>query len=240
MTQQRVLVTGGSRGIGRAIVEQLCREGARVAFTYHASREAACELAERTGAIALCADAADPHDICAAVDEAVHRLGGLDALVNNAGIGCVGLVDEIDDATLENLIGVNLTAPYRFCREALRYMLRAHAGRIVNVSSMWGIVGASCEVAYSMTKAGVIGLTKALAKEVGPSGITVNAVAPGVIDTDMNAALDGEDRAALCDATPLGRIGTPQEVACAVRFLLSEGAAFMTGAVLNVSGGFVV
>ena len=240
MKDMTVLVTGGSRGIGRATVECLCREGARVAFTYRSSEGEARELAARTGALPIRADNASEEDIARAVRETVATLGPIDCLVNNAGISHVSLLTDMSTDEMRRILDVHLLGAMLYCREVLPSMVRRRFGRIINISSMWGLTGGSCEVVYSAAKAGLIGLTRALSKEVGPSGITVNAIAPGVIDTEMNAALTEEDRRALCDETPLGRIGRPEEIAQAVRFLASEEAAFMTGAVLNVSGGFVV
>lgn len=240
MANRRILVTGGSRGIGRAIVEQFVREGDRVAFTYlHSEREAQA-LSQCTGAVAIRADAASEADIVSAVADASCVLGGIDVLVNNAGISYVGLLTDMTLSDYEHLMRVNLTSAFLYSREVLRLMLREKCGAIINISSMWGVMGASCEVAYSASKAGMIGMTKALAKEVGPSGIRVNAIAPGVIDTDMNRHLDEQDRQALADTTPLCRIGTAEEVARVAVFLAGEGASFMTGAVLDVSGGFAI
>lgn len=234
------LITGGSRGIGRAMVEAFSAAGYTVAFTYRQSREQAEEVAARTGALAIQADSASEADILQAVHTVQERLGTIGVLINNAAVSSFSLLQELSTAEWERTVAVNLTAPFLYTRAVLPEMLSAHAGRIINISSMWGLVGASCEVHYSATKAGLIGMTRALAQEVGPSGITVNAIAPGVIDTDMNRALSEEDRHALCEQTPLMRLGTPEEIAAAALFLAGEQAGFITGQVLNVSGGFVI
>ena len=234
-----VLITGGSRGIGRAAVEQFSAEGWQVAFTYLRSQADAKALAEKTGALAIRADAESEKEILASVAEAEAAFGPIDALINNAAISGFSLVTDITTEEWERFLRVNLTAPFIYSRAVLPSMIRRRKGRIVNISSMWGLVGASCEVHYSAAKAGLIGFTKALAKEVGPSGITVNAISPGVIETDMNRALSAEDLAALKEETPLCRLGRPEEVARAALFLCSEGAGFITGEVMNISGGFV-
>ena len=234
-----VLITGGSRGIGRAMVELFAAEGWQVAFTYLRSEEEAKALSEKTGALAIRADAESESEILASVAEAEAAFGGIDCLINNAAISGFSLLTDVSTEEWNRFIRINLTAPFLYSRAVLPAMIRKHEGRILNISSMWGLVGASCEVHYSATKAGLIGFTKALAKEVGPSGITVNAIAPGVIETDMNRALSEEDLAALCDETPVSRLGKPEEIARAALFLCSEGASFITGEIMNISGGFI-
>ena len=234
-----VLITGGSRGIGRAMVELFCKEGYRVAFTYLHSEKEARELSEKTGALALLADAESEPQILASVKAAEEALGGIDCLINNAAVSAFSLLTDTATEDWERMLSINLTAPFLYSRAVLPAMIRAERGRIVNISSMWGLVGASCEVAYSAAKAGLIGFTKALAKEVGPSGITVNAIAPGVIETDMNRALSEEALSAWKEETPLCRLGRPEEIASAALFLCSEGAGFITGEILNASGGFI-
>lgn len=235
-----VLVNGGSRGIGREIVRIFASRGYNVAFTYKSSVDEAKMLEDETGALAICADSRDPDAILSAVKKAYDRFGSIDILVNNAAISSFSLLTDLSLSEWEDTMRVNLTAPFLYSKAVIPYMLKTHFGRIINISSMWGLVGSSCEVHYSASKAGLIGFTKALAKELGPSGITVNAVAPGVIDTDMNRALDEEAIAALADETPVSRIGKPEEVAEAVLFLAGDGRGFITGEVLNISGGFVV
>lgn len=235
-----VLINGGSRGIGRAVAELFAKRGWHVAFTYKNSKDAAEELALKTGALAIAADTALEADVVRAVALTLEKFGTVDCLVNCAARSSFSLFTDITLSDWNELMAVNLTGTFLFAREVSREMIRKKQGRIINITSMWGAVGASCEVHYSASKAAVIGMTKALAKELGPSGITVNAIAPGVIDTDMNAALSDEDKRALRDETPLMRIGKPEEVAQAVYFLASDAAAFITGEIMNVSGGFVV
>ena len=237
---RHILITGGSRGIGAACVRAFAANGDAVAFLYHSNTDAALALAQQTGALALQADISDPQSVNRALSTIGERMGEIDVLVNCAGVGQIKLFTDLTDDDWRRMMGTNLDGAFYLCRALAPDMIRGGWGRIVNVGSMWGKVGASCEVHYSATKAGLRGLTMALAKELGPSGITVNCVEPGVIDTDMNAALTEEDRAALCDETPLCRIGRPEEVASAIVFLASEDAAFITGQCLGVDGGFAV
>lgn len=230
---QHVLITGGSRGIGAAAVRVFVRAGYAVSFFYEKNVEAAAALAAETGAAAIRCDVADTD----AVVQAVASLPPVDVLVNNAGISHVGLISEITPAEWDRLFAVNVKSIYNTVRAVLPAMLQRQAGAVVNVSSMWGQAGASCEAAYSATKGAVIALTQALARELGPSGIRVNAVSPGVIDTEMNAHLSPADRDALAAETPLERIGTPEEVAEAIVYLAR--ATFVTGQNLPVNGGFL-
>ena len=233
---KNVIITGGSRGIGAAAVRAFCARGDRVAFLYEKEDTRAAAVAAETGAIAVRCDVSDE----AAVNAAFARLPGADILINNAGIAQQKLFTDITNEDWNAMVGVNLSGVFYCCRAALPYMIRQKAGSIVNVSSMWGICGASCEVHYSAVKAGVIGLTKALAKEVGPSGIRVNCIAPGAIATRMNDNLDEEAVALLREETPLGRMGTPEEIAKAIAFLALEDSAFTTGQVLSPNGGLVI
>ncbi|MBR5941877.1 MAG: SDR family oxidoreductase [Clostridia bacterium] len=234
-----VYITGASGGIGSALARRFHAAGCRVALFWHNDGSAvklASELGE--GAAAFRCDVADCASVCAAFSEAEAALGNADILVNNAGVALFGLLQDCSDADFDRVAGVNLKGVFNCCKRALPAMIAAKSGAIVNVSSMWGVSGASCEAVYSATKAGVIGLTKALAKEVAPSGVTVNCVAPGVIDTPMNAHLSPETKAELAAETPLGRIGTPEEVADAIAFLADS--SFITGQTLSVDGGFLL
>ena len=235
-----VLITGGSRGIGASCVRAFCNRGDRVAFFYKSAAEAATQLATETGALAICADVSDAGSVKDAVAKAEAWMGSIDVLVNNAGIAQIKLFTDLDDADWKRMIDTNLGGAFYVTRAVAKGMIARQSGKIVNIGSMWGKVGASCEVHYSAAKAGLRGLTMALAKELGPSHITVNCIEPGVIDTEMNASLDEETRQSLCEETPLCRIGTPDEVAAAVLFFASDAASFITGQILGVDGGFAV
>lgn len=237
---KNVLITGGSRGIGKAMVKAFADRGYNVAFTYKSSADAANQLSLETGALAIMADSAVEEDIISATSCVAKAFGGIDILINNAGISSFSLLQDLTLAEWNNCIATNLTSAFIYSREVIPFMLKSHNGRIINISSMWGLVGASCEVHYSTAKAGLIGFTKALAKELGPSGITVNAIAPGVIETDMNAHLSPDDLRSLSDDTPMGRIGKADEIAKAALYLAGEDASFITGDVLNISGGLVI
>ena len=229
-----VVITGGSRGIGAAAVELFAARGDRVFFLYEKNHEAAAEVAERCGATAICCDVADS----AAVKEAFRQIGDVDVLICNAGIAQTGLMSMTDEATWDRIFDVNVKGMYLCINAAMPAFLRKHDGCIITVSSMWGQVGASCEVVYSATKGAVIAMTKALAKELGPSGIRVNCIAPGVIITDMCAGIDPAILDEMAEESPVGRNGTPMDVARAMEYL-SE-ATFVTGEVLSVNGGYII
>lgn len=233
-------VTGGSRGIGSEICRVLAREGWTVAINYKNSEAAAAALAAELGGMAVGGDVASPADVSAMFERVRDELGEVSLLVNNAGIGEYGLFTDLSFERWNELLGANLTGAFNCCKEAIPAMVRAKSGCIINIASMWGEVGASCEAAYSVTKAGLIGMTKALAKELGPSGIRVNAVSPGCIETDMMARFSPAEREALAEETPLGIIGKPADAAEAVAFLASHKARFITGQILGVNGGFVI
>ena len=240
------LVTGASRGIGRAVAEALAREGWKVAVNYCSSREKAEQLTEYlksqygAAAFAVQADVSDPAQVERMFSDVERELGGGDLLVNNAGIASQKLFTDISPEEWDRLFAVDVRGVFLCCRAALPHMIHWKKGSIINISSIWGVTGASCEVHYSAAKAAVIGLTKALAKEVGPSGIRVNCIAPGVIDTEMNGHLSPETMEELREETPLECIGTPEDIAQAVLFLASPGAQFITGQVLGVNGGFLI
>lgn len=229
-----VVVTGGSRGIGAAIVARFAARGDRVYFLYEKNHQAAKAVSEKTGAIAICCDVSDGEQVKAAF----ARIPEVDILVCNAGICWYGLLSSMEEGDWDRLFAVNVKGIYHCVRAAMPAFLRTHRGSIVTVSSMWGQVGASCEAAYSATKGAVIALTKALAQELGPSGIRVNCVAPGVILTDMCANVGADVLEGLAQEAALGRNGTPEDVAQAVEALAE--AEFVTGQVLGVSGGFVM
>ena len=235
-----VLITGGTRGIGRAMVELFSSNGYRVAFTYKKSENEAKNLAENAGAISIQADSSNEDQVVEAVRIAEKELGHIDCLINNSGVSSFSLFTDITLQQWNDILAVNLTGAFLYSREVARKMISRKSGKIINISSVWGLVGSSCEVHYSVTKAGLIGMTKALAKELGPSGITVNAIAPGVVNTEMNCALTQDELSNLAGDTPLGRISTPVEIAKVALFLASDGADFITGEILNVSGGFVI
>ena len=229
-----VLITGGSRGIGAAAVRQFAALGHRVFFLYEKNHEAAREVAAQTGATAICCDVADG----AAVGKAFAQVGDVDILVCNAGIMHFNLMSMTEESVWDRLFDVNVKGIYHCVNAAMPGFLKKQSGCVITVSSMWGQVGASCEAAYSATKGAVIALTKALAKELGPSGIRVNCVAPGVILTDMCAHVEPEILREMADETPTGRNGTPEDVAQAMVYL--AGAEFVTGQVIPVNGGYII
>ena len=229
-----IVITGGSRGIGAAAVELFASRGHEVYFLYEKSHEAAEAVAAKTGAKAICCDVADSKAVKAAFD----RIGPVDVLICNAGVMWFGLMSMMEEDAWDRIFNVNVKGIYNCVNAAMPSFLQKQAGSIITVSSMWGRVGSSCEAAYSATKGAVIALTKALAKELGPSGIRVNCVAPGVILTDMCASVDPEILAEMAEETPVGRNGTPMDVAKAMEYLAN--AEFITGQVLPVNGGYVI
>ena len=231
---QTVVITGGSRGIGAAAVEAFAARGDRVYFLYEKNHEAAASVASATGATAICCDVANGE----AVRAAFAQIGSVDVLICNAGIVHSGLMSMIPEAAWDRMFDVNVKGIYHCVNAAMPAFLRTHCGCIITVSSMWGQVGASCEAAYSATKGAVIALTKALAQELGPSGIRVNCVAPGVIMTDMCAGIDPQILDQMAEEAPVGRNGTPQDVAKAMVYLAD--AEFVTGHVLSINGGYII
>jgi len=236
-----VLITGASGGIGTACARAAAERGFRVALHYHGAEQKARALAAelRAGgcdAEAFGADAADSGSVGACVRAAEARFAHLDGLICCAGVALQKQLQDVTDGEWRRVLDVNLSGAFYFIRAALPGMLARHRGSIVTVSSVWGVRGGSCEAAYSAAKAGLIGLTRALAQEVGPAGVRVNCLAPGVIDTAMCAGFSPETRAALAEETPLGRLGTPEDAARAALFLLEH--PFVTGQVLGVDGGF--
>ena len=235
-----ILVTGGCRGIGAAIAKKFAEQGDTVYITYCKSKEAAQALEQQYGIHPIFADFREDFGALKAGKAIAEQIGTIDTLVNNAAVSVVDVFQCVSEEDCTALYRVNLFGTVDMTRAILPTMLQQHAGNIINITSVWGQTGASCEVDYSVTKGGIIAFTKALAKEVALSGIRVNAVSPGVIDTEMNAHLSEEDRQELAEETPLQRIGKPEEVADAVLFLASERAAFITGQVLPVNGGFFI
>ena len=236
-----VLISGGDRGIGAAAAQAFYAAGYRVAVLYHQNAEAAARLEKALpGCTVVQCDVASRASCELAFHTVEQALGHVDVLVCNAGIAQQKLFTDITPEEWQRMLDVNLSGAFHLCQLALPGMIHRKAGRILTVSSMWGQTGGSCEVHYSAAKAGLIGLTKALAKEEGPSGITVNCVAPGVIETDMMAAFTAEDKAALAEETPVGRLGTADEVAKLLVFLAGEDAGYITGQVFGVNGGLVI
>ena len=238
-------ITGGSRGIGRAVARRLAEEGCAVGIDYLQAREQAQALvseltARGCPAMAVQADVSDREAVENMVRAASEELGPVELLVNNAGISHQGLFQDLDDGDWDRLLAVNLTGPRNAIGAVLPHMLSGKRGCIINISSIWGLRGGSCETAYAVTKAGIIGLTRSLALELAPSGIRVNCVAPGCVETDMVRRLGEETRSMLVEETPLGRLGRPEDIAEAAAFLASEKAAFITGQVLTADGGFTV
>ena len=242
MSGKNAVVTGGSRGIGRAICLELARRGANVVFSYAGNTAAADKTLEELKALgvearAIQGNVADPAAAKTLIDTAVKELGGIHILVNNAGITRDGLAMAMKEEDFDAVIETNLKGAFLCMKAAIRPMMKARYGRIVNLSSVVALRGNPGQVNYCASKAGLIGMTKSLAKEMGARGITVNAVAPGYISTDMTAALPDAARDAMLSTIPVGRAGSPEDVAAAVAFLASEEAGYITGQVLSVDGG---
>ena len=246
MCDRTVIITGASRGIGKATAERFYREGWNVLVNYMKSEKEAYELQVAlkkmgTGAVELFrADVSKRSEVDLMVAHCIDIFGGVDVLINNAGISRQTLFTDISSDEWDDIMNVNLKGVFNCCQSVLPLMLKRKSGRIINVSSIWGLVGASCEVHYSAAKAAVIGLTRALAKELGPSNIQVNCVCPGIIRSDMNTHLSAEDIQELEYVTPLMRLGTPEDVSHCIYFLASPEASFFTGQVLSPNGGFVI
>ncbi len=242
---QTALITGASRGIGAAIATTLAKAGAKIAVNYLTQASKAQEIVSECElfgihAIAVAGDVSKKNDVDHLFDETMHHLGPISILVNNAGKAQSNLLLDTSLEDFDDLLAVNLKGLFMCTKKALPTMLQAQQGRIINISSVWGMVGGSCEVAYSTTKGGVIAFTKALAKELGSTGITVNAVAPGAISTDMMSAYSEEDIQKIREETPLGRLGTPEDVAHSVLFLASPESSFLTGQIISPNGGLVI
>ena len=233
---KKALVTGGSRGIGAAICRALGRDGWQVYINYNESKDRAEALAEEIGGTAVWADVSDPR----AVETMFDTVGDVELLVSNAGIAHPELVQNVSDEVWRRLFAVNADGAFHTVRAAVPGMVRRKSGNIIIITSVCGVWGSSCEAAYSATKGALISLTKSLFKELGPSGIRVNAIAPGVIDTDMTACFTAEEKAAMAADTPLGRIGTPEDVAELAAFLASDRAGFITGQIIGCDGGFAL
>lgn len=231
-----VLITGGTGAIGSALIEEFSKTD-DVVFTYNKNAKKAADLSESLHCKAIQADVSDMNSVRSAVEAVLNEFSHIDILVNNAGISLIKPFTDISEAEWEEQLSVNLSGVFRMTKAVVPSMIKRKSGAVVNISSVWGVHGASCESPYSAAKAGVIGFTKALAKELGPSGITVNAIAPGVIESPMNSShLSDEELLALCGETPLGRLGKPIEVAKAVRAVAEN--KFITGQTLGVDGGF--
>lgn len=243
--KKTVIITGASKGIGAATAILFARKGYNVVINYNNSFESANLLTRSLSSqgfsvMSFKANVANKLETELLIKEAMYKFGTVDVLVNNAGIAYQGLIDKTDEFDSDRIFDINLKGVYNCCRAAVPEMVAQKSGKIINISSMWGQVGASCEVAYSAAKAGVIGLTKALAKELAPSGITVNAIAPGLIETGMNANIDVESLNAFVEDIPLGRMGSADEIAAAIFFLASSDADYITGQVLGINGGYVI
>ena len=235
---KNVLITGGTKGIGKACAELFSKKGYRVFIIYRSDDEAAKALSQNIGCIAYKADISSYSEVSKIVDEIYKNYSHIDVLINNAGISEQKLFVDITPSDWKKIIDTDLNGTYNVTHEVVKNMLKNNSGVIINVSSIWGQCGASCEVHYSAAKAGIIGFTKALAKELGLSGIRVNCVAPGMIDTPMNSAFSEEDILSICNEIPLGRVGYARECAELIYFLSSDDASYITGQVIGINGGW--
>lgn len=239
--KKTVIITGASRGIGAQIAREFHKNGYNVAINYNKSEEEAEKLSkELDGSFLIKGDVSCEEDVKRMVDSVLNKFGRIDVLVNNAGISSFNLVSDISLEEWENLFKVNVTGTFLMCKYASKQMVQNHSGCIINMASIWGISGSSCESCYSASKGAVIAFTKSLAKELGPSNIRVNAISPGFIDTDMNKCISKEDAKVFADETPLGRIGTPKDVANLTLFLADEKASFITGQIIGCDGGAII
>ena len=243
--KKTVVITGASKGIGAAMAILFARKGYNVVIGYNDSYQLAKMLSSSLSSQGYCVmpikvNVTNKLETDILIKEAVYKFGAVDILINNAGVAYNGLITDTDEFDSDRIFDINLKGVYNCCKSVTPTMVNQKSGKIINISSMWGQVGASCEVAYSAAKAGVIGLTKALAKELAPSGITVNCIAPGLIETTMNSNISVEDLNAFVEDIPLGRMGTAEDVAETALFLASEGADYITGQVLGVNGGYVM
>lgn len=236
-----VLITGGSRGIGKTMVYAFSKAGYNVLLNFNKSESIANEIAkELPNVLVYGANVGDQQSVQNMINYTIEKFGGIDVLINNAGISCTGLLQDISADEWNNVISTNLTGTYNLCKCVLPEMISKKRGKIINISSIWGITGASCEVAYSASKAGVIGLTKALAKEVGPSNIQVNCIAPGIVMTDMTSEYSMDELNRITDEIPLGRIGSTEDISNVALFLASDDANYITGQVISPNGGWVI
>ena len=243
--KKTVISTGASKGIGAAMAILFARKGYNVVIGYNESYQLAKMLSSSLSSqgynvVPIKANVANKLETDILIKEAVYKFGSVDVLINNAGVAFNGLITDTEEFDFDKIFDVDLKGVFNCCKSVTPVMVNQKSGKIINISSMWGQVGASCEVAYSAAKAGVIGLTKALAKELAPSGITVNCIAPGLIDTSMNSNISVEDLNAFVEDIPLGRMGTAEDIAETALFLASEGADYITGQVLGVNGGYVM
>lgn len=237
---KNVLITGGSRGIGEACVYEFLKKDFRVFLNYNKNEKKALEICKKTGAVPVKADISDSAQVKEMSDFIHENYGRVSIIINNAGISQIKLFSDISENDWDNMFDINMKGMFLVTKAFIGDMIHEKYGKIINISSMWGVTGGSCEVHYSASKAAVIGFTKALAKEVGPSGINVNCIAPGVIETDMNSELNEDDIKVLCDETPLNRIGKPEEIAKLAVFLASDDASFITGQVIGQNGGILI